>query len=134
VRLWLRSLDTLESHPLAGTEGTVTFFWSPDSRFVVFQSAGKLKKIDLSGGPPQTVCDVSGVVLGGTWSANGVILFGSNTGPILRVPSGGGVASPVTILDPSSGGVAHSDPIFLADGRRCASGSSNRLLVSMPVP
>jgi serine/threonine-protein kinase len=49
VRLWLRSLDSAESRPLAGTEGTVTFFWSPDSRVVVFQSAGKLKKIDISG-------------------------------------------------------------------------------------
>ncbi len=117
VRVWVRSLDSLEARPLPGTEGTITFFWSPDSRFVAFQAGGKLKKIELAGGPPQTLCDLSGVMLGGTWSRDGVILFGTNSGPILRVPSGGGAASPVTVIDSSRAEGAHSDPVFLQDGR-----------------
>jgi hypothetical protein len=51
--------STLQARLLA-TGGTVTFFWSPDSLYLVLQSAGKLKKIDVidvSGGPPQTLCD-----------------------------------------------------------------------------
>jgi len=116
-RVWIRSLDSLEVRPLPGTETTTTFFWSPDSRFVVFQSAGKLKKIDVSGGPPQTLCDAPGVMLGGTWNSDGVILFGSNSAPILRVSSTGGVATPVTGIDPSRAEGSHSDPVFLPDGR-----------------
>src|SRR6266849_845530 len=56
--VWIRALDSLEPHPLRGTENIlVPIFWSPDSRSIAFQSGTKLKKIDVSGGPPQEVCD-----------------------------------------------------------------------------
>ena len=32
-------------------------FWSPDSRSIWVLRAGKLKKIQIAGGPPQTLCD-----------------------------------------------------------------------------
>jgi len=41
----------------AGTEGATFPFWSPDSRYLAFFAGGKLKKIDASGGPPETICD-----------------------------------------------------------------------------
>jgi Tol biopolymer transport system component len=116
-RVWVRPIDSLEARLLPGTDGTVTFFWSPDSRYVVFQSAGKLKKIDVLGGPPQTLCDGVGVLLGGSWNADGVIVFGGNNGPILRVSAGGGAASPVTKVEPGRDEGNHTDPIFLPDGR-----------------
>jgi eukaryotic-like serine/threonine-protein kinase len=116
-RLWLRSMASLQSRPLPGTEGTVTAFWSPDSRFIAFQTAGKLKKMDISGGPPQTLCDATGVLLGGSWNRDGVILFGSNSGVIRQVSSAGGVPSPVTQAESSHQEGNHSDPVFLADGR-----------------
>ena len=50
--LWVRSLDTLTAQALAGTEGASSPFWSPDSRFLGFFAGGKLKKIDVAGGPP----------------------------------------------------------------------------------
>jgi serine/threonine protein kinase len=67
TRLWIRSMDTLESRPLSVAEPTNTtpIFWSFDGRFVVFYSTGKLKKIDVSGGPPQTLCNVPVTPLGG---------------------------------------------------------------------
>lgn len=117
TRVWLRALDSLEVRPLSGTDGTVTFFWSPDSRYVVFQSVGKLKKIDTLGGPPQTLCDGVNVLLGGSWNKDGVIIFGSNNGPLMRVSTAGGIASPVTRLEPSRDEITHTDPIFLPDGR-----------------
>jgi serine/threonine-protein kinase len=116
-RLWIRSLDLLEARQIPGTDGTVTFFWSPDNRFVVFQSGGKLKKIDISGGPAQILCDISGALLGGSWNSGGVILFGLNNGPIMQVSNAGGVAVLVTKVEPSNGEQNHSDPIFLPDGR-----------------
>ena len=73
-RVWVRALNALVAQPLAGTEGTTRPFWSPDSRFLGFFAEGKLKKIEVSGGPPQKICDApSGA--DGSWSPEGVILF-----------------------------------------------------------
>jgi eukaryotic-like serine/threonine-protein kinase len=68
--VWIRALDSLEPHPLAGTENVLgpPVFWSPDSRFIAFQAGNKLKKIDISGGPPQDVCDAFAIVIGGAWN------------------------------------------------------------------
>ena len=45
-------------------------FWSPDSRFLGFFADGKLKKIDVTGGPPQKICDAPGGA-DGSWSSGG---------------------------------------------------------------
>jgi hypothetical protein len=50
-QLWLRPLDSTTTRPLAGTEGGIYPFWSPDSRSLGFFSDGKLKRIDIAGGP-----------------------------------------------------------------------------------
>jgi Tol biopolymer transport system component len=115
--VWVRPSDSLQARLLPGTDTTVTFFWSPDSRYLVLQSAGKLKKIDVSGGPPQTLCDGVGLLLGGSWNADGMILFGGNPGPIRRVSAAGGAASPVTKVEQGRDEASHTDPIFLPDGR-----------------
>ena len=65
--LWVRSLNSLSTQALPGTEGSQGYFrsfWSPDSRFIGFFAGGKLKKIDASGGPPQTLCDARTVAAG----------------------------------------------------------------------
>jgi eukaryotic-like serine/threonine-protein kinase len=117
-QLWIRSLDSLESHPLPDTEGAgVLPFWSPDSRYIAFESQGKLKKIDASGGPAQTICDLGGPFAGGSWSRDGVILFASPRAGIMRVPASGGTPSLVTSLDASDGEVVQTTPFFLPDGR-----------------
>ncbi len=127
TRMWLRALDSVEVQPLAGTESANNLpppvFWSPDSRFIAFSftpgpfADGQLKKLDISGGTPQTLCDVSGAVSGGTWNRDGVILFASNRAPgLFRVLASGGVATPVTALDQSHGETAHRYPHFLPDG------------------
>jgi len=110
--LWVRSLDSLTAQPLAGTEGAVSPFWSPDSRFVGYFAAGKLLKIDTSGGRPQSLCN-AGQDRGGAWSANGTILFAGNEG-LYRVSSQGGAASLATKATPKEEG--HRWPYFLPDG------------------
>jgi eukaryotic-like serine/threonine-protein kinase len=119
LHVWLRSFDSLEPRSLMSGEGssTVTLFWSPDSRSLVFESGGKVKKIDIAGGPPQTLCDAPPVMLGGSWNRDGVIIFGSNSGPIMRVPSAGGAAVPVTRMEQSRNESLHTDPLFLPDGK-----------------
>src|SRR5437870_414372 len=54
--LWGRSLGRPSAQALAGTDDATFPFWSPDGRFVGFFAQTKLKKIDASGGPPQTNC------------------------------------------------------------------------------
>jgi Tol biopolymer transport system component len=117
IALLVRSLDSPQPRYLPGTEGVRGLFWSPDSRHVGFVANGKLKRIDLSGDPPVTVCD-SADLLGGTWNADGVIVFGRADGPLMRVSASGGEPAPVTQLDKSRGELAHGWPVFLPDGRR----------------
>ena len=76
-------------------------------------SNGRLLKIDVTGGPPQTVCTCNG--RGATWSRDGVIVLNNGQGPLLRVSSAGGEPSPFTRL--VAGQQAHAFPSFLPDGR-----------------
>jgi Tol biopolymer transport system component len=116
--LHVRSLDALQSRVLTGTEGAGRPFWSPDSRSIGYFANGKLMRIDLSGGAPQTLCDAA-VARGGTWNNNGVILFaGRQPGGLQRVSASGGVPVPVTELDAAQGEDAHYYPCFLPDGKQ----------------
>jgi len=119
-RIWVRTLDSMDARPLAGTESASTAFWSPDSRWIGFWADGRIKKIDTAGSaPPQTVCMASESVSSGTWNRDGVILFGSFNAlqPVQRVAQSGGKAVPLTVLDHDSHEAAHGFPQFLPDGR-----------------
>ena len=74
--LWIRALDSLTARPLAGTEneGYPAIFWSPDGQSVGFFADGKLKRIDISGGPAHALGDAPDP-WGGTWSREGIIVF-----------------------------------------------------------
>jgi serine/threonine protein kinase/Tol biopolymer transport system component len=115
-RLWLRSLTTTASQPLAGTEGADYPFWSPDSRSIGFFAGGALKRLDIGAGPPLTLAPApSG--RGATWSPSGVILVAPNTtGPLMRVPIAGGDLTAVTTPGQDQSG--HRWPVALPDGRR----------------
>jgi len=115
IALWERALATTEARPLAGTEGGLLPFWSPDGRSIGFFADKKLKRMEIAGGPALTICDADG--MGGTWNAAGVILFGIPSGPIQRVAASGGTPSPVTRLDASRHETTHRYPSFLPDGR-----------------
>ena len=114
-QLWIRSLDMLTAQSLAGTEGAFQPFWSPDSRFLGFFAGGKLKKIEVSGGPPITLCDAPDP-RSGTWNRDGVILFGpsANSG-LQKVSAAGGAPAAATTL--GQGETSHVRPFFLPDGR-----------------
>ena len=100
-QLWVRPLEALESRVLAGTEGGVLPFWSPDGRHVGFFAHGKLKTIDVLGGPPEALCDAPNP-RGGSWSRAGVIVFAPDSrSALLRISATGGSPTPVTYLDPA---------------------------------
>jgi len=113
--LWVRALDALTAQPLAGTDGAMFPFWSPDSRFIGFFSAGKMRKIDATGGPSQALCDATDG-RGGSWSDDGQILFTPSTSdPIYKVSAAGGAPVAVTQIDPKNAEVSHRFPDFLPD-------------------
>jgi Tol biopolymer transport system component len=112
--LWVRDVDSLAARPLPGTEGGIYPLWSPDSRTIAFFADGKLKKVEVAGGPVLTLCDYGAGARGGTWSKNDVIVFGAFRGAF-RVPAAGGRPAPATKLE--AGEVFHRFPWFLPDGR-----------------
>ena len=116
LMVWIRSLDAEDARPLPGTEDVKDFpFWSPDSRSLGFVSSGKLKTIDLAGGPAQTICEVP-TSAAGAWTADNRIILGT-AGPVEAVPASGGTLSPLTVLDGSRHEVAHVAPSMLPDGK-----------------
>jgi serine/threonine protein kinase len=117
VLLYVRLLTSLTAQPLSGTDDSMYPFWSPDSREVGFFAGGKLKKINASGGPPQSICDATNG-RGGAWSQDGVIVFTSSASqPLLRVSAAGGTPEPASTLDVSRSENSHRWPWFLPDGR-----------------
>jgi serine/threonine protein kinase len=114
-QLWIRPLDATSARPLAGSEGGLHPFWSPDSRSVGFFASSRLKRLDLEGGPAQTLAVVI-TPAGGTWNRDGTILFVPNdNGGVFRVSAMGGETSQVTPR--RAPGLATRLPQFLPDGR-----------------
>jgi len=118
-RIFVRSLASGDARPVPGTEGGYRPFWSPDSKSLGFFSGGKLRRVALAGGAPLAVADAT-EGRGGTWSAEGVIVFAPTpNSPLLRVNAGGGETKPVTDLghvDPPEN--SHREPRLLPDGRK----------------
>ncbi len=117
IRIHVRPLDSFAARPLSGTEGATFTFWSADSRFIGFGAQGKLKKSDVTGGPPQTIADGFGAG-GSAWNRDGVIVTSRSLGDVLyRVPAAGGTPTALTELDRARGETGHMHPHFLPDGR-----------------
>ena len=97
VRLFARALDSFEIRPLAGTEGALHPFFSPDGRSLGFLTNDKLKTYSFVSGTATTICDVAtGVV--GTWTADDQVFFAAQEGRrLFRVNSRGG--APVMVAD-----------------------------------
>jgi serine/threonine protein kinase len=115
--LWLYEVGSRRARSLPDTEGAVFPFWSPDGKSLGFFAEGKLKKLDIAGGPVQTICDApSG--RGGTWNKDGVIIFtpsGQLATGLYRVSASGGAATRITVPDASRGEDSHRWPMFLPD-------------------
>jgi hypothetical protein len=126
MRLWLRHLDSDTEMPLPGTEavdGAPNFpFWSWDSRFIVFASGAKLKKVEITGTLPQTICDFpeGRELAGGSWNRSGVILAGiardsREIGGVYQLPEGGSCTT--TGLYRNTESEFYGFPSLLPDGQ-----------------
>jgi Tol biopolymer transport system component len=118
--LWLRPLDALEGRRIAGSDGADFPFWSPDGQSIAFFSAGRLERVNASGGTPIVLCDASdgdSMVTGGSWNRDGTILLGAPQG-LSRVSASGGVPALIAPVDAGAGETGYGSPQFLPDGDR----------------
>jgi serine/threonine protein kinase len=115
--LWLRSMDQVNAHPLAGTEGAQSAFWSPDGTWIAFFADGKVKKIPAAGGAIQTVAQTNADFRGASWGAGDTILFAAGNASMMSVNAAGGIVAPVTTIDSARHEASHRNPQMLPDGR-----------------
>ena len=115
--LWIYELGSRGAKGLAGTEGASYPFWSPDGRSLGFFADAQMKKVEVAGGPVQTICDApSG--RGGAWNKDGVIVFAPIvTAGLYRVPASGGTPTQIREIDKSLGQSGLRWPVFLPDGK-----------------
>ena len=117
-QLWVRPLDSVTARELPGTDGARYPFWSPDGQALAFFADGKLKRIGIAGGASTILADAP-EPRGGTWIADGTIVFGpGNTGLLFRVPSSGGTPMPATDPESPHEVGSHRWPQFLPGTRR----------------
>ena len=118
--LWLRTMDSGTVQRIGGTDDGSSPFWSKDGHWIGFYADGKLKKVSVSGGSPQTVkpvpIDYPGSQ-GASWNGSGEIIFTtSNRGGLSVVHDPGGTARALTTLDRARTENSHRHPQFLPDG------------------
>ena len=113
--LYLRQLDSLEARAMPGTENAGRPFWSPDSRSLGFVAGGKLKRVEVSGGAPVTLCD-NPLARGATWNRDGVILFANRGAGLQRIAESGGDPVPLSKID-GHGELYYYYPQFLPGGK-----------------
>ncbi len=119
-RLHVRALARFESEPLAGTEGAVVSFFSPDGQWIGFTKGGMLMKVSVDGGPVTEIPNAPfGGSFGASWGEDGTIMYspsGSFSG-LLRVAAAGGVPEPVTTVLDTALETHHTWPQVLAGGK-----------------
>ncbi len=118
-QLLVRALNQLEPTVLSGLGAPSGVFTSPDGQWVgFFDGFSLLKKVAITGGPPETVCAIQGIPAGATWRADGTIIFATNAPAIglQRVSAAGGEPIVLTKPDRERGEADHLWPEFLPGG------------------
>jgi len=114
--LYRRPLDQEVAQPLEGTEGASRPFFSADGAWIGFFADGKLKKVPSGGGVPTVLADVASLPGGGSWNAEGLIVFSASPQGqyrLFKVSALGG--KPEAVPGPEAGN--HVSPHFLPNGR-----------------
>lgn len=117
--LWLRSISDTTPRLLEGTDEASRPFWSPDSRSIAFfgDNNNKLKRVEISGGPPQLIAETQNG-RGGSWGDGAIVFAPLPYSPMLSVDPAGGTPVKVMDLDAAAYEKSHRWPSFLPDGKR----------------
>lgn len=113
ANLYVRDLTTGETRLLEGTKDATSPFFSPDGRWLGFQSGRSLYKVSSDGGVPVELTSVR--YMTGSWGEDGTIVFNPrfNDG-LFSIPATGG--SPVALTQPRDGEMGHFYPQILPGG------------------
>jgi serine/threonine-protein kinase len=98
--LMRKARDAAEATPLAGTEGGVSPFFSPDGKWIGYMTLdNKLKKVPVSGGGSVTLAEgITPDYKAAAWLDDGTIVYPGDFGSTLkRIPADGGTAVPVVL-------------------------------------
>ena len=115
-RIYLRTLRDFEARPLAGTEGAVEPFFSPDGAWIGFLSNNSLKKISVDGGLVITLAAAVSF-RGAVWNDADNIIYGAGmTAGLSVIAASGGTPHRLTALNPQQNERTHRLPSLLPDG------------------
>ncbi len=112
TQLYLRALDRLEATPVRDSEGAVSAFFSPDSRWLGFFAGTKLMKVPVDGGAPQVIAEAA-EIRGASWGSDGTIVFSTGTSGLARVSASGGTPQFLQLPDAKRGEVSFYWPEML---------------------
>ena len=105
-KIFVRDADQRDFREIPGTEGAFHPGFSPDGQWLVFQVAGSISRVEVSGGPILPVAEGSAP----HWGLDDMVVFQRGSELYWVAPSGG---DPVLIVD----GVGDPRPYLLPDGR-----------------
>ncbi|HUP48690.1 MAG TPA: protein kinase [Thermoanaerobaculia bacterium] len=118
-QIYVRRLDAKEAVPVAGSEGGVGPFFSPDGQWIGFATLAHLKKVEVAGGTAQLIFGgLMGTGRGAAWADDGTIYF--NRAPssgIWKTTAAGGPPQRVTEPDRAAGENSHRWPHLLPGGK-----------------
>jgi serine/threonine-protein kinase len=115
-QLYLRRMGQAEARPIAGTEGGINPFLSPDNRWVGFWADRKLKKVPVEGGIATPLCDAP-LIFGANWGRNNRIVFSDGClSGLSIVTAEGGTPRSLTTPDPKREETSHRLPVWLPSG------------------
>jgi eukaryotic-like serine/threonine-protein kinase len=100
ARLYLYSVDTLETKPVPGTEGARGPFFSLDGQWIGFYTVDEgLKKVALGGATP-VLLSAERDLRGASWGPDNTIVFADTLSPLRRISASGGRSEPLSPGDP----------------------------------
>ena len=113
-RVWIHDLADGNRRALTGTEGAERPFWSPDGSMLGYFAEQALHVVPAKGGPSIRLASAP-QPSGGTWNAQGVILYNPAGGALFRIPASGG--TPIQVTQLTRKGERHESPVFLPNGQ-----------------
>jgi len=93
LMLMRKRRDASRAEPIAGTEGALSPFFSPDGRWVGYLASGQLRKVPLDGGGSVTLEETRELgYVAGAWLDDGTIVFTGQHTEIRRISANGGAS------------------------------------------
>ena len=114
-RIYVQGLEDNQAMPVPGTEYATYPFWSADGKSLGFQSGGKLRRVEVGGGPVLDICNVARF-RGGSWGAQGILFAPDVTSGIFRVAPNAD-STPVQLTTIAADQTTNRWPLFLPDGK-----------------